>query len=401
MSDFIGKTIGEYQLIELLTEDEQVLQFKAFHPGEERYVNFTMLKPDAANDSFYRQQFLNAAEIAAGTAHTNILPLLDYGQKEDVVYRVSPLAEYGTLRDHRGWFYNLENANMLFFHIINGLAYIYAHGHIHGNLKSSNIFLKKDLSPMLAGFGISQPPGRTESPYISPEQIQGGVIDQQADVYALGVLLYEFLTGVTPPVGIVVKPSSMRQDLPQAVDQVVLKAMAQNPAQRFQNPDEFMNALQNAVKGITSQPPAAEPPPTPAPSVSQSVNVQQPQKRTNWVAIILGIVLVGILIGGAFLIIPPLLEDDDVAEVTEEPPIEEPTAPPVEQPTEPPIEQPTEPPAEQPPGEDPTEDPQSPGSELPEGLPDFCYSIGFAAGIAVFGITVAAKKHKKNTFQDW
>jgi hypothetical protein len=88
------------------------------------------------------------------------------------------------------------------------------------------------------------------------------------------------------------------------------------------------------------------------------------------------------------------LEDDEVAEVTEEPPIEQPTAPPVEQPTEPP-------PEEQPPGEEPTEDPDGPSSELPEGLPDFCYSIGFAAGIAVFGITVAAKKHNKNTFQDW
>ena len=394
MSDLIGRTIGEYQLIELMAEDEQILQIKAFHPGKEQYFNFTMLKPHAAHDSFYRQQFINAAEIAAGTEHTNILPIIDYGQIEEVVYRVSPLTEYGSLRDHRGWFYDLKNANMLFSQIINGLSYIYAHGHIHGNLKSSNIYLKMDHSPMLAGFGITQPPGRAESPYVSPEQIQGGVIDQQADVFALGVLLYEVLTGVTPPVGIVVKPSSMRQDLPQAVDQVVLKAMAHNPEQRFQSPAEFRSALQNIVSQPDAAPAVSEPPPAPAPGVSQSVNVQQPQKSTNWVGIILGVVLVGLLIAGAFLVIPPLLEDDKVAEVTEEPPVDQPTAPPVEQPTEPP-------PEEQPPGEEPTEDPDGPSPELPEGLPDFCYSIGFAAGIAVFGITVAAKKHDKNTFQDW
>ena len=389
MTDQIGKSLGKYQLLELMGEDEHTLQLKAFEPGEERYVNFTMLKPHAAKDGLFVQKFLNAAEVASKMEHPNILPILDYKQQDGIIYRVSHLSELGTVHKHLGWFYDLENANLLLSQIINGLNYIYANGHIHGNMNSSNIYLNSDRHPMLAGFGVSQPPGHAENPYLSPEQIQGGVIDQRADVYALGVMLYELLTGVTPPVGIVVKPSSKRQDLPPVVDQVVLKAMAQNPDQRFQNPIEFRNALQKAIEHPISTSPTVEPPPKQLPEISQSVNVQQ-SKGPNWLAIILGVILIGMIIGGSILVIPRLLEGDEVAEVTLEPTAEQPTAPAVEEPTNTPIEQPTV--------EEPTEEVVDPGIELPEGLPNFCYSIVGASGIAVFGITAAVKNHRRDDY---
>ncbi|MFN2304269.1 MAG: serine/threonine protein kinase, partial [Anaerolineales bacterium] len=345
--------------------------------------------PHAAKDGLFVQKFLNAAEVASKMEHPNILPILDYNQQDGIIYRVSHLAELGTVHKHLGWFYDLENANLLLSQIINGLNYIYANGHIHGNMNSSNIYLNSDRHPMLAGFGVSQPPGHAENPYLSPEQIQGGVIDQRADVYALGVMLYELLTGVTPPVGIVVKPSSKRQDLPPVVDQVVLKAMAQNPDQRFQNPIEFRNALQKAIEHPISTSPTVEPPPKQLPEISQSVNVQQ-SKGPNWLAIILGVILIGMIIGGSILVIPRLLEGDEVAEVTLEPTAEQPTAPAVEEPTNTPIEQPTV--------EEPTEEVVDPGIELPEGLPNFCYSIVGASGIAVFGITAAVKNHRRDDY---
>ena len=388
MSDYMGKTIGEYQLIELLAENAQTLQIKAFQPGKDRYVNFTMLKPHAARDALFVQQFLNAAEIAAGMAHNNIMPVLDFGQQDDVVYRISPLAESGTVNDHLTWFYDLPNASQLLSRINDGLAYLYARGHIHGNLQSSNIYIDAALQPKLAGFGISQPPGHAENPYMSPEQIRGGVVDQRTDVYALGVLLFEVLTGAPPAVGIVSKPSSKRGDLPQAVDQVILKAMAQSPDQRFQTTLEVQQAFQKALQSPAEAAIPAEPAPPPA-GVSQSVNVQQP-KGTNWLAIILGIILIGVLIGGAIWLVPRLTGGDEVAD--------QPEVPPIEQPTEPPVEQP---PVEQPPVEEPTDPPgDGPGFELPEGLPDFCYSVVGTAGIAVFGIAAVAKKHKRETYDD-
>ena len=386
MTDLIGKSIGEYQLLELIGEDEHTVQVKAFQPGKNRYVNFTTPKPSAAKNGFFLQQFLNAAEIASKLDHPNVLPVLDYGQQEGIVYRVSPMSESGTISEQRGWFYELQNTNLLLSQIIDGLAHIYTRGHIHGNLKSSNVYLNADLQPMLAGFGIAQPAGWAENPYLSPEQIKGGVIDQRSDVYALGVLLYELLVGVTPPVGILAKPSSMRQDLPQAIDQIVFKAMAQSPDQRFESPAEFRIALQNALKNPTSANTADVPPPTPA-GMSQSVNVQQ-AKSTNWTAIILGVVLIVVLIGGAILVIPRLFGDDGAAVL----------------PDEPPVIQPNEPPAEQPPGgepgDPPANSPNRPDLQLPEGLPEFCYSIVGAAGIAVFGITAFVNKNKRDTYYD-
>jgi len=376
MTDMIGKSIGDYQLLMLIGEDEHTLTIKAFQPAKDRYVNFTMLKPHAAQDGLFVQQFLNAAQIAAGMAHTNVLPVYDFGQREGIVFRISPFAESGSVQANLSRFYDLQNAKLLISQITDGLTYIYARGHIHGNLKSSTIFLNQEYRPMLAGFGITQPSGYAGNPFLSPEQIQGGVVDQRTDVYALGVLLYEVLTGVTPPVGIMVKPSSKRPDLPPTIEQIVLKAMAQNPDQRFQTPVEFRNALQSAVMGpAVSQP-------TPTQGVSQSVTVQQ-TKGTNWAAIILGVILIAVLIGGTFLIVPRLFGEDGSAVV----------------PTEPPVLQPTEPPAGQPPEEEPAQPPADapnrPDLQLPEGLPNFCYSIVGAAGIAVFGITHAAKKHRR------
>lgn len=370
-----------------MAENEDTLRIKAFQPSMDRYVGVTLLKPHAVRNPSTVQRFLQAAEIQAQLQHVNILPVYEYGQEDDLVYSVSPFQEMGTVRDNLNLFRDLNNAASLVSQITDGVEYIYSQGYIHANLKSSNIFLDAHRRPLLNDFGMSRPAGTTQDPYVSPEQVQGGTVDQRTDVYALGVLLHELLTGTAPPALVVAKPSAKRPDLPDAVDRVVLKAMAQNPEQRFMSPAELRDAFKNAVQSALQPAVAPTATPEPAPAVSQSVNVEQP-KGTNWAAIILSVILVAVLIGAAAIIIPRLSGDDDVAEVPTQLPAEPPTQPPVEQP---PVEEPPEP---------PSEDPDRPGLELPEGLPDFCYSIGFAAGIAVFGITVAAKKHKRDIFYD-
>ena len=387
MSDLIGRTIGEYQLVQLVAEYEDSLLIKGFQPSMDRYVGVTLLKPHAVRDPSIVGRFLKAAEIQAQMQHVNILPVYEYGQEEDLVYSVSPFEEMGTVRDNLNLFRDLNNAATLVGQITDGLEYIYSQGFIHANLKSSNTFLDVHRRPLLNDFGMSRPAGRTTDPYVSPEQVQGDMVDQRTDVYALGVLLYELLTGAAPPALVVAKPSARRPDLSDDIDRVVLKAMSQNPETRFSSPAEFRDEFKNAVQKTlpSAVEPAATPEPTPA--VSQSVNVQQP-KGTNWAAIILSVILIAVLIGAAAIIIPGLSGDDEVAEVPTQLPVEPTIEPPVEQP---PVVEPTEP---------PTDDPDGPGLELPEGLPDFCYSIGFAAGIAVFGITIAAKKHKREIFYD-
>jgi len=84
--------------------------------------------------------------------------------------------------------------------IVSGLEQIHAQGYVHGNLQSGNIYLGEGGVPLLTDFGLPKAPGAPLTPYMSPEQIQGGIVDRRTDVYALGVLLYELLVGRQPPI---------------------------------------------------------------------------------------------------------------------------------------------------------------------------------------------------------
>lgn len=130
------------------------------------------------------------------------------------------------------------------------LEYIQRQGYVHGNLKPSNIFLDENRRPLLTDFGQPQHAGSPPTPYMSPEQVQGGVVDHRSDVYSLGVLLYEMLVGQVPPMGAVASPRAHRPDLPDGVERAILKAMAQNPEARFQSASEFRNTLDAALRPI-------------------------------------------------------------------------------------------------------------------------------------------------------
>jgi len=388
MTDLLGSTIREYQLVQLIVESERAAVYKAYQPRMDRYVLLTLLKPRIAHDPSSVEIFLQASKVASQMQHKNIIPVYDFGQEEDKVYRVYPFIETGTVQENLGWFLPLENTLMLIGQITAGLEYIYAQGYIHDNLRSSNIFLDAMQQPLLSGFGIPHPPGEYEDPYLSPEQIQGGMVDKRTDVYSLGVLLFELLTGNLPQAGLAINLRAKRPDLSEAVERVVLKAMAQNPDQRFQDPVELKNALQQAVQSLLSQvAPVPVSTPPPAPVVSQTVHVEQ-SKSTNWAVIILSVVLILVCLGGAFLVIPPLLQKDEISLTPTQPPVEK---PPVEQP---PVEEPTQPPvAEQPveePGQLPVEHPPSNSG----GQPNICGSIAIVGGFACVSVVMANTKRK-------
>jgi len=382
MSEYVGKTIGEYQIVEMISEDENTIVYKGFQPGTNDYVLVTALKPHVARDTTSVQRFLQAAQLAAQMHHPNILPVYASGQAEGLSYRVTPLIEGGTLRDNLMWFQEVNAMLNLVRQITTALEYIHTQGYIHGNLKSSNIYLDAQRNPMLGEFGLSAMSGAMSDAYVSPEQVQGSVVDKRSDVYALGVLLYEILVGETPPPGMVVSLRAKRPDLSESIERVVLKAMAQNPDQRFQSAVEFQTSLQNAIQSPAQ---VEAPLATPTPGVSQNVQVSQP-KGTNWAAIILGVLLLVVLCGGfSFFILPRLMGDQgtDIVQPTAIQPLpEQPTlAPPPEQPTEaPPVEPPTE--------QLPDEPSAPPDFELPE----VCGSIGGAGGLVLVSIVINKKR---------
>jgi len=399
MSEFLGKTISEYQLIEILDDSGNSIVYKGFQPSMNRYVAFKMLKPEHARDPGKVQRFSAQSELLGRLQHPSLLPVYDSGQIESIVYRVSRFIETGTLRSRMFEFRDPNQALPLLSDVTEALEFIHGQGYIHGNLKPTNIFLDENRRPLLTDFGIQSTPGSPIPAYMAPEQVQGGVVDRRADVYALGVLLYEILVGEAPPPGAVVSPRARRPDIPEAIERVIFKAMAQNPDQRFQSVGEFLSFLQSALTT-----PAAAPPPSPAvattPVVSQTVTVAGEKSKTNWMAIILGIILVGILCVGGILVLPGLLEGQPsepgpeptqpAINITVEIPTREPK--PTKEPVEPEVPpEPTTPPEEKPPESQPTNPPDEGGGIQP---PEICSSLGFV-GVGLLGGVFMVNRRRK------
>ena len=395
MSEFIGKTIGQYQLVEDINETGNALVYKGFQPSVNRYVAVKILKPSVARQPEEVQRFRQQGELLAQLQHPRLLEVYETGEVEGVFFRAARLAENGSLGDRLAFgpqnpFYETSQAVNLFQGIVEGLEFIHSRGYIHGNLKPGNILLDAGMQPLLSDFGLPGKLGNVSSSYMAPEQVQGGVVDRRADVYALGALLYASLAGVEPPAGVVVSPRSNRPDLPEAVEMVVFKAMAQNPDQRFQSATEFFSAMQTAL--LTALP-ASTPPPVPAvapmPTVSQSVTVESQKKGTNWVGIVIGVFVILALCIGAVFIYRTYSQNQPADPIDPPPPVEQPTNEPM--PTQEPL--PTQPP--EPPAQLPEDQPDSPPQESPgTGLP-ICNSIGLVGvPLVVIGASRLRKKRR-------
>jgi serine/threonine protein kinase len=413
MSDLQGKTIGEYQLISVVDRGGTATVYKGFQPKLNRYVAVKVLNSDLAQDPAAVQQFLQQAELNGRLEHRSILPVYDFGQEGEVVYRVSPFIETGTLREHLSSFYDPRTASRLFFQLAEALNYINSQGYIHGNLKPTNIFLDDSQRPLLTDFGYAQHPGATPSVYTSPEQAQGGTVDRRTDVYSLGVLLYEVLVGEPPPIGVVASPRAKRPDLPQDVEMVVFKAMAQSPEQRYQTAGEFAQALDAALRPQVAPVP---PPVQPTPVAVQPTPVEaKPKRDTSWLVFLLGGIFIVILIACAVVFLPTILggDEDGTGAVTDQPaitqvlPTDEPEKPPQDtkepRPTRepPPTEEPL-PPTEdsgRPPPEQATQPPEG-GGEPGGGIGDICGSLGIAGGAAIFSFGWSKKKRKNSGSPD-
>jgi serine/threonine-protein kinase len=404
MTNLVGQTLGQYQLIETIHDGANTV-YKGFQPGMNRYVAVKVLDSTQAGNPAFVQQFQQDMQFIASLEHPGLLPVLDYGQQDEWLYLVTRHVESGTLQDRltQGYQYNIQQAKQLIHPIADALDYLHSKGAVHGNLKPANILIDQQGQPLLTDFGYTQgiDVGQQENAYLSPEQARGEPIDRRTDfyVYALGALLYELVIGQPPPVGGGPGPRSIRPDLPVAVEQVILKAMAQYPDQRFQSAGELSNALSAALAPQAAPVPVAQPvQPAPAPAPApQPALAAQPESKggTNWVMILIGVAVVcllAVICSGLFayfgvtsqdssespLLVPifiggptdtPGPTEPEVPPAPEEPPVPEPPPeePPPEEPPvqEPPAEEPPaeEPPAEQPPAEEPPA--QEPPAEEP------------------------------------
>jgi len=272
MSELIGKTLGPYQIIESIGKGGMAEIYRAYQPSTKRDVVVKVLFSAFRNDPGFVNRFTREVDIIAHLQHPHIIQVYDFGEQDNQLYIVMAYLQGGSLADRIKESQNgmkVPEVVRLMHLIASGLDYAHAKGIIHRDLKPSNILMDEYGNPYLADFGIAKSlEGRHDATntimsgtagYIAPESAQTGRSTKKADIYALGVILFEMFTGQLPYTGrnpYKVLSAHVNQDIPQLLDyrpelpgtlqMVIEKALAKDPEKRFSSAGELANALQRA-----------------------------------------------------------------------------------------------------------------------------------------------------------
>jgi serine/threonine protein kinase len=267
-----GQNLGQYRLIEQIGRGGMATVFKAYQPSLDRYVAVKILSAQYASDPDFAERFRREAKAIARLRHPNILTVFDYGEEHGTTYIVMEFIDGQTLKHILGRPLELKKAAQLVTQVAGALQYAHEQGIVHRDVKPANILMTSEGRAVLSDFGIAKMMEITQQltaagvgigtpEYMSPEQGMGKPTDHRSDIYSLGVVLYEMLTGRTPfsadtPYAIIYNhvnkplplPHTLNVDLPEAVERVALKALAKEPADRYQHANEMAEALNAAVK---------------------------------------------------------------------------------------------------------------------------------------------------------
>jgi predicted Ser/Thr protein kinase len=274
----IPEKIGIYEIKSELGRGGMATVYLAYDPRFEREVALKVLPREMLHDPQFRVRFEREAKTIAKLEHSAIVPVYDVGEEDGQPYFVMRYMTGGTLSDRlaKGPL-SLQDAAHLIDRIASALDEAHAKGFIHRDLKPGNILFDRPGEPYISDFGIakftSSQTNVTGSAivgtpaYLSPEQAQGDAnIDGRSDIYAVGVILYEMLSGKQPyqadtPMGVVVKQITdpvphildVQPNLPPGLEGVIEKAMAKNRDERFSTTRELSDALNEVVRGEPSQ----------------------------------------------------------------------------------------------------------------------------------------------------
>mgnify|MGYP000861571263 CR=1 FL=1 len=272
MQNLIGQSIGRYHILEHLGQGGMAMVYKAYDTRLERDVAVKVIRKNAFSpDAMERvlKRFDREAKSLAKLTHPNIVSVIDYGEFEGSPYLVMPFLVGGTLKHFLGKPIPWQEAVNMLLPIADALSYAHQKGIVHRDVKPGNILITEGGAPMLTDFGIARLMESEESQtltatgvgvgtpeYMSPEQAMGREVDGRSDVYSLGVVFFELVTGRKPytadtPMAVVLKqmtdplpdPHEYVSDLPDRVAKVLYKALAKEPADRYQTMEEFAKAL--------------------------------------------------------------------------------------------------------------------------------------------------------------
>ncbi|MBO8158512.1 Stk1 family PASTA domain-containing Ser/Thr kinase [Thermosyntropha sp.] len=271
----VGTVLGErYELLEKTGEGGMAVVYKARDRVLGRIVAVKILKEEFSKDISFVNKFRTEAQAAAKLSHPNIVNIYDVGQDKDIYYIVLEFVEGCTLKEiiDREAPLDIKKAVDITIMVCDGIHHAHERGIIHKDIKPHNILVTSNGLVKVADFGIAQAVSKKtitfggnvlgSVQYISPEQAKGEPVSRKTDIYSLGCVLYEMLTGKVPfdaesPITVALRhihdepsfPEKMTQIIPMELQEIVLKAMAKIPAYRFSTAEEMRNALISFYQG--------------------------------------------------------------------------------------------------------------------------------------------------------
>ena len=269
-----GSVIGNrYKIQEKIGNGGMATVYKALDQILNRYVAVKVLREEFTTDEEFIKRFNAEAQSAARLIHPNIVSVYDVGQEYNIYYIVMELIQGKTLKQiieedgHLSWKWAVNIA----IQIASALEMAHKNNMIHRDIKPHNIMITEDGVAKVTDFGIAKAVSNSTITafgttlgsvhYFSPEHARGGYTDSKSDLYSLGVVMYEMVTGKVPfdadtPVSVALKhmqeepvpPIKVNKEIPFAVNQIILKAMKKDPNERYQNASEMIKDLNIALK---------------------------------------------------------------------------------------------------------------------------------------------------------
>lgn len=276
-----GQSIGRYHILEQLGKGRKATVYKAYDTRMKRNVAIKVIRVEAFDPDMLQnvlQCFEREAKILAILSHPNIVNVFDFGEFEGSPYLVMEYIPGGMLEEGSRAAMPWPQAVQMLLPVARALAHAHSRGIVHRDIKPSHILLAHSGEPMLIDFGNAKllegeqdatltgtGVGVGAPEYMAPEQGMGKPVDPRTDIYALGVVLYELVTGQRPyqadtPMAVVTKhiteplprPRQVNAQLPDAVERVIIKALAKEPSERYPDMMAFIAALERLAANAAS-----------------------------------------------------------------------------------------------------------------------------------------------------
>src|ERR671914_1894480 len=353
VSDTLINTVfdGRYRVLRKLGSGGMANVYLAEDEELGRRIAIKILNERHAADEQFIERFRREAKNAAGLSHPNIVQIYDRGEAEGTYYIAMEYLEGQTLKELAGVRGPLPVRDAIAYtrQILAALRFAHRKGIVHRDIKPHNALIDDDGRLKVTDFGIARAGPASQmteagsiigtAQYLSPEQARGGPIDQRSDLYSVGVVLYELLTGTVPftgdtPVEIAMKhlssvpepPSARRAEIPHPLDLVVLRALAKDPDERYASAEEMDADLARIEQGLSVSSRTAEaetrimtaptsvgrrtaltrqrvasPPPPPPPPVYYDVEEPPPRRRSFWPWLVALLLVAGAIVAGAYV----------------------------------------------------------------------------------------------------